>query len=184
MGVLYLMQMFKTRIDTRDELASATKLPILAEFDKNNADDAIRTLRTNLLLNLKEDQKAIMVASNNNGDGKTFIAKKLEESLASIGKKVTFINGDLRSLSLAKGQHAADIIAGAEFAAQLADAKSSSDYIIIDSPAISEYNDAYQLAAFADATLYVVKAGKTQKSDLESLNSNNNIPNPLIVFHV
>jgi uncharacterized protein involved in exopolysaccharide biosynthesis len=184
MGVLYLMQMFKTRIDTSDELTAATKLPILAELDKNNADDAIRTLRTNLLLNLKDGQKTILVASTNNGDGKTFIAKKIEESLTAIGKKVAFINGDLRSLSLAKGQHAADIIAGADFAAQLADAKSSSDFVIIDSPALADYTDAYQLAAFADATLYVAKAGKTQKSDIEALTSNNNIPNPLIVFAV
>jgi Mrp family chromosome partitioning ATPase len=66
----------------------------------------------------------------------------------------------------------------------MADAKLSSDYVIIDSPALGEYNDAYQLAAFADATLYIVKAGKTQKADVEALNSNNNIPNPLIVFAV
>ena len=36
---------------------------------------------------------------------------------------------------------------------------------------------------FADATLYVAKSGKTQKSDVEALASNNNIPNPLIVFN-
>lgn len=184
MGVIYLLQMFKTRIDSRDELEAATTLPVLAEIGKSNADDAIRTLRTNLLLNLKENQKTILVASTNTGDGKTFIAKHLEDSLTAIGKKVAFINGDLRSLSLAKGQHAADIIAGAEFAAQLADAKSSSDYVIIDSPALADYTDAYQLASFADATLYVAKAGKTQKSDVEALASNNNIPNPLIVFAV
>lgn len=184
MGVIYLLQMFKTRIDTRDELEAATTLPILAEIGKSNADDAIRTLRTNLLLNLKEGQKTILVASKNIGDGKTFIAKHFEESLTAIGKKVAFINGDLRSLSLAKGQHAADIIAGAEFAAQVSDAKSSSDYVIIDSPALADYTDAYQLASFADTTLYVAKAGKTQKSDVEPLTSNNNIPNPLIVFAV
>ena len=65
----------------------------------------------------------------------------------------------------------------------MTDAKAANDYVIIDSPAMGEYNDALQLAQFADATLYVAKAGKTQKSDLESLNSNNNLPNPLIVFN-
>jgi uncharacterized protein involved in exopolysaccharide biosynthesis len=192
-GVLYLLQMFKTKVDTRDELAAATSLPILAEVDKSNVDDAIRTLRTNLLLNLKEGQKTILVASNNTGDGKTFIAKKLEETFTAIGKKAAFIPADLRSgscqLSIAncqlpKGTHPADILASAEFAAQVAQAKADNDVVILDSPAISEYNDAYQLAAFADATLYVAKAGKTQKSDLESLNSNSNLPNPLIVFNV
>lgn len=180
-GILYLLQMFKKRIDTRDELVAATKLPVLAELGSNNIEDAIRTLRTNLLLNLKEGQKTVLVASNNTGDGKSFIAQRLTDSLAAIGKKAVLINGDLRSQNLSK--NAADIIAGAEYVAQVAQAKSDSDYVIIDSPAISEYNDAYQLASYADATLYVAKAGKTNKSELESLSSSNNIPNPQIVFN-
>lgn len=192
-GVLFLLLMFKTRIDARDELEAVTNLPILAEIDAHNADDAIRNLRTHLLLNLKEGQKAILVASNSRGDGKTFIAKKLEESLSAIGKKVVLINANLRDnncqLSMVNGQfgkcsHPSDVLASADFAQQMADAKASNDYVIIDSPALSEYSDGYQLATFADVTLYVVKAGTAHKSDIEALNSNNNIPNPLIVFNV
>lgn len=182
-GILYLLQMFKTKIDTRQELESATKLPILAELTPATADEAIRTLRTNLLLNIKEDQKVLLVASANKGDGKSFVAKKLEESLVAIGKTVALINGDMRSLSLSKGQHAADILASPAFAKEVASAKSSNDFVILDSPAMGEYNDALQLASYADATLYIVKAGKTQKADVEALHSNNNIPNPFIVFN-
>jgi hypothetical protein len=186
-GILYLLQMFKTKIDTRQELEAATQLPILAELTSANADESIRNLRTNLMLAVPEHVEGraltILVASANHGDGKTYIAKRLEEAFNAIGKKVTLINGDLRSLSLSKGQHPADVFASETFAKEMDDAKSSNDYIIIDSPAISEYNDALQLAAFADATLYVAKAGKTQKSDLDSLNSNSNLPNPLIVFN-
>lgn len=184
LGILYLLQMFKTNIDTREELAAATKLPILAEITSAGSDEAIRNLRTNLLINLKEGQKTILVASQNTGDGKSFIAKQLEEAFSAIGKTVALINGDMRSLSLPKGQHAADILAGEEFAKSISQAKESNDYVIIDSPAIGEYNDALQLAQFADATLYVVKAGKTLKSNIECLNSNNYFPNPLIVFNV
>ena len=183
-GILYLLQMLKTKIDTRQELESATKLPILAELTPATADEAIRTLRTNLLLNIKENQKVLLIASANKGDGKSFVAKKLEESIVAIGKSVALINGDMRSLSLSKGQHAADILASPAFAKEVATAKSSNDFVILDSPALGEYNDALQLASYADATLYVVKAGKTQKADVETLNSNNNIPNPLIVFNV
>ena len=183
-GILYLLQMLKTKIDTRQELESATKLPILAELTPATADEAIRTLRTNLLLNIKENQKVLLIASANKGDGKSFVAKKLEESIVAIGKSVALINGDMRSLSLSKGQHAADILASPAFAKEVATAKSSNDFVILDSPAMGEYNDALQLASYADATLYVVKAGKTQKADVETLNSNNNIPNPLIVFNV
>ena len=183
-GILYLLQMLKTKIDTRQELESATKLPILAELTPATADEAFRTLRTNLLLNIKENQKVLLIASANKGDGKSFVAKKLEESMVAIGKSVALINGDMRSLSLSKGQHAADILASPAFAKEVATAKSSNDFVILDSPAMGEYNDALQLASYADATLYVVKAGKTQKADVETLNSNNNIPNPLIVFNV
>ena len=183
-GFLYLFQMVKTKIDTRQELESATKLPILAELTPATADEAIRTLRTNLLLYIKENQKVLLIASANKGDGKSFVAKKLEESMVAIGKSVALINGDMRSLSLSKGQHAADILASPAFAKEVATAKSSNDFVILDSPAMGEYNDALQLASYADATLYVVKAGKTQKADVEILNSNNNIPNPLIVFNV
>ena len=54
-GILYLLQMFKGKFDTRQELEAATKLPILAELTAANAEEAIRTLRTNLLLNIKKD---------------------------------------------------------------------------------------------------------------------------------
>ena len=187
MGILYLLQMFKQKIDTRQELEAITKLPILAELSQVNADEAIRNLRTNLLLAVPEhvDGRAltILVVSQNAGDGKTFIAKQLEEAFSTIGKTVTLINGDMRSLSLPKGQHAADILAGEEFAKSISQAKESNDYVIIDSPAMGEYNDALQLAQFADATLYVVKAGKTQKSDLEALATDKNLPNPMLVLN-
>lgn len=187
MGVLYLLQMFKQKIDTREELEAVTKLPILAELTPANADESIRNLRTNLLLNLKEGQKAILVASANDGDGKTSIAKRLEESLNAIGKKALLINGNLRasdsSNSSNSWSHPADILAGETFAKQLADAKAANDFVILDSPAMSQYADAYQLAAFADATLFVVKAGKTQKPAIEALNTDKNLPNPMLVLN-
>lgn len=192
MGILYLLQMLKTKIDTREELETATKQPILAEISALNSDEAIRNLRTNLLLNLKPDQKTILVASQNDGDGKTFIAQHLVDSLKVIGKDATYINADLRNnnsqssifnFQSAKA-HAADILASADFAAQIHAAKANNDYVIIDTPALGEYNDALQVAQFADATLYVAKSGKTKKSDIESLNSDSRLPHPMLVFNV
>ena len=182
-GILYLLQMFKTKIDTRQELEAATKLPILAELTAANADEAIRTLRTNLLLNIKEDQKVLLVASANKGDGKSSIAKRLEDSLNAIGKRALLINGDLRNAASSVKAHPSDILAGEAFAKEVEAAKAANDFVILDSPAMGEYNDALQLASYADATLYIVKAGKTQKADVEALHSNNNIPNPFIVFN-
>lgn len=187
MGVLYLLQMFKQKIDTRDELEAATKLPILAEIPQSESDESIRNLRTNLLLNLKEGQKTILVASAADGDGKTFIAQHLAESLVAIGKKTMLINGNLRasdsSYSLNSWSHPADYLASEPFALQIANAKAENDFVILDSPALSQYADAYQLATFADATLYVVKAGKTQKPAIEALNTDKNLPNPMLVLN-
>ena len=182
-GILFLLQMFKGKIDTRQELESATKLPILAELTSTTVEEAIRTLRTNLLLNLKKGQKVLLVVSANKGDGKSSIAKRLEDSLNTIGKRALLINGDLRNAASSVKAHPSDILAGEAFAKEVEAAKAANDFVILDSPALGEYNDALQLASYADATLYIVKAGKTQKADVEALHSNNNIPNPFIVFN-
>lgn len=181
MGILYLLQMLKTKIDTREELEAATKLPFLAEITANN-DEAIRNLRTNLLLNLKPDQKTILVASQNDGDGKTFIAQHLVDSLKVIGKDAAYVSADYRKAAK-PGEHASDILASADFAEHIHAAKANNDYVIIDTPALGEYNDALQVAQFADATLYVAKAGKTKKSDIESLNSDFRLPHPMLILN-
>lgn len=183
MGVLYLLQMFKQKVDTRAELEVVSRLPIVGELSQQQSDEAIRTLRTNLLLNLKEGQKTILVASAQAGDGKTFIAQHLADSLTAIGKKTILINGDLRSQSLAKGQYAADILAGAEFNQQVVQAKAVNDFVIFDSPALAEFTDAYQLATFADATLYVVKADRTDKTTVEALQTDPKLPNVMLVLN-
>ena len=67
-GILFLLQMFKGKIETRKELEAATKLPILAELTSATPDEAIRTLRTNLLLNLKNGQKVLLVGQKGTSD--------------------------------------------------------------------------------------------------------------------
>ena len=182
MGILYLLQMFKSRIDTMQELEETSKLPILSEVFLTNNDDAIRTLRTNLLYNLKEDQKVIMLASYDKGDGKTYLAQRLVDSLTQIGKKAQYLNLNLRE-DRAKAAQAADLLAGADVAKQIESLKSANDYLILDTPEMAKYADVYQVAQFADATIFVVKAESTDKSAVKAIAKDARIPSPMLVLN-
>lgn len=182
MGIFYLLQMFKTKIDTRQELEAISRRPVLADIPQSDSDEAIHNLRTNLLLNLKENQKTILVASQNEADGKTFIARHLSESLNAIGKKTLLINANLRTGDSSL-KHPADVLASESFAKEVAEAKSANDYVIFDSPALGKYCDALQLTSFADATLYVVKAGQTAKTAIASINTDKKLPNVMFVLN-
>ena len=182
MGILYLLQMFKSRIDTKQELEETSKLPILSEVFLTNNDDAIRALRTNLLFNLKDGQKVIMLASHDRGDGKTYLAQRLVDSLTQIGKKAQYLNLNLRE-DRAKAAQAADLLAGVDVAKQVESLKTANDYLILDTPEMSKYADVYQVAQFADATIFVVKAESTDKSAVKAIAKDARIPSPMLVLN-
>ena len=182
--VLYIMYMFKDKIDNRKDLETLTKMPVIGEIPQTEQSEAIRNLRTNLLLNMEEGQKVILVASNADGDGKTYLAKQLADSLTAIGKKVTLINADYRGgYELSTKQHPADILASGDFANKIVSAKADNDYVIIDTPALSQYNDAYQISKYADVTCYVIKAGSTLKSAVQKLNKESRLPNAKFIIN-
>lgn len=174
--LLYFIQLLKDKIETEADLEPDSKCPIIGNVPLSNQDESIRILRTNLLLDLEEGQKVILVVSDSQGDGKTFIAKRLTDSLSSIGKKVVYMDLDLRSKS-SLNSHPADILASNDFAIQMADAKTNNDYVIIDTPALGKYNDACQIASYADVTLYVVKVGSTSKESVEKYKKESRLPN-------
>lgn len=182
--VLYIQSVLKEKVDTRKDLESLSKLSVIGEIPLTEQSEAIRNLRTNLLLNMEEGQKVILVASNADGDGKTTIVKQLADSLTTIGKKVALVNADLRGGNeQSADKHPADILASGDFANKIASAKADNDYVIIDTPALSQYNDAYQIAKYADVTCYVVKAGSTLKSAIEKLNKESRLPNVKFIIN-
>lgn len=174
-GILYLLQMLKEKIDTRKDIESLSIYPLIGMIPLSDHGEAIRSLRTNLLLGLEEDQRVILMVSNSPDDGKTFLAKQLSESLSAIGKKVLYMDLDLRSKS--SNVHPADYLASCDFEKQMVDAKDNNDYVIVDTPALSKYNDAYQIAKFADVTCYIIKADQTTKSVIAHLNNEHRLPN-------
>lgn len=177
LGFFYFKDLTKVKVETPKDLRSITKNPLIGEICLSDNEEAIRNLRANLLLGLGEGHKVILMASDAEGDGKTYLAKQLTESLTAIGKKVALINADLRGVS--GGTHPADILASDDFGNQIASAKADNDYVFIDTPALGKYNDAYQIAKFVDATVYVVKAENTLKS---SINKLKNKPLPQLMF--
>ena len=182
--ILYIQQMFKAKIDTSKDLESLSELPVIGEIPQTEQSDAIRNLRTNLLLNMEEGQKVILVASYAYGDGKTYLAKQLADSLTTIGKKVIFVNADLRGGNeQSADKHPADILASGDFANRIASAKADNDYVVIDTPSLSQYNDAYQIAQYADVTCYVVKAGSTLKSAIQKLTNESRLPNVKFIIN-
>lgn len=99
---ILLLFFLKNKVETRNDLEKSTKFPVLGEIPTVNNEEALRTLRTNLLLHLKENQKTILVTSNVVGDGKTFTAIHLAEGLARLDKKVVLCDLNLRRPGVAK----------------------------------------------------------------------------------
>ena len=189
--ILFLLDFLKWKIETRKDLEYSCRYPVIGEIPLAHYDEAIRTLRTNLLLNLQEGQKVIMLTSQSTGDGKSFLAQQLSDSLSAIGKKTLLVNADLRDSdsslftlhSSLKNQHPSDILSSEEFAKSIYQAKADYDYVILDTPSLDKYVDAYQVAKFADVTLFVVKAESTKKSVILSLDSEYRLPNIMLALN-
>lgn len=185
MTLLSLLEMFKSIIVYRKDLESITDLPILGEVLINDDLENFRKIRTNLLLNVQPDHRVIMFASENDGDGKTYLAHHMVEALSQIGKSVLYLDLDLRN-SKPEGNilpseyvnmNPADFFSHEEFGGLMAKYKSEYDYIVIDTPSIKEYTDAYQIANYVDATCFVVKSGKTPKQTIEKVTKSSIMPN-------
>ncbi|MET3114430.1 tyrosine-protein kinase Etk/Wzc [Pedobacter sp. CG_S7] len=60
------------------------------------------------------------------------------------------------------------------------------DYIILDTPPVGQVADAFSLAPFADASIYLVRYNFTEKSELgifEEICENKRLKNPMLVFN-
>ena len=79
--------------------------------------------------------------------------------------------------------HPSDLLARNSFEQLMGMLKSQYDYVIIDSPALADCSDTYQLATQADATCLVVKADHTLQSDVKHLDPLNRLPDKLMIFN-
>lgn len=89
------------------ERVASTETPGKTEAQVSSAEDAdrlrswmtveaFRTLRTNLMTRLPEDQKLLLVTSSRPREGKSTVAANLACSIAALGKSVLLVDADLR----------------------------------------------------------------------------------------
>ena len=120
-GIIYLMDLLKYKIENRMDVEKLTKVTIIGEIpscsqslkdsansivvheNKNNLmEETFRAIRTNLLFLLEKGQKVILVTSSIPKEGKSFAAANLAVSLAFLGKKTLIIGMDIRKPGLNK----------------------------------------------------------------------------------
>lgn len=121
-GFIYLIDLLKYKIENSEDIRKITDVPILAELPigdkpvnggaivvRENAngimEEVFRSLRTNLLFLLQNDQKVVMFSSTQPGEGKSFVAGNTAVSLALMGKKVIIMGMDIRKPGLNKVFH-------------------------------------------------------------------------------
>ena len=118
--VLFLLKLFRYKIEGHDDVARLTQLPIIADVavasetaktkadivvheNKNNQmEEIFRAMRTNVQFMLREGEKVIMFTSTTSGEGKTFNCANLAVSFALLGKKVVLVGLDIRKPRLAE----------------------------------------------------------------------------------
>ena len=113
--IIYLLDIFKTKLASKEELEDATSVPVLGEIclDKNAGNVAVaegvststaelfRLVRTNLQFLMKKEDKVILVTSSVSGEGKSFFTVNLALSFSLIkNKKVVLVGLDIRNPKL------------------------------------------------------------------------------------
>jgi tyrosine-protein kinase Etk/Wzc len=106
-----LKELFNVRVTSKDDITNATAISIVAEIGRSTEKDIIvtkresrtivaeqfRALRTNLqFLFTEHKEKLIMITSSMSGEGKSFVALNLANTLSLSGKKVVLLELDLR----------------------------------------------------------------------------------------
>ena len=117
-GIIYLRNLFRFKIETRSDVEAITSLPIVGDVplvkgmdthsivvheNRNELmEEVYRSVRTNILYMLQPGQKVILFTSTMNGEGKSSNIGNVAASLAFMDKKVVVVGLDIRKPGLNK----------------------------------------------------------------------------------
>lgn len=225
LGIILLLELFNTKIKSREDIKSLVNAPIVGEImesasakdqlisqGKSQAAEMFRLLRTNLSFLLpNQDTPNVLVTSFESGEGKTFVAANLAQSLAITGKKVCVLGLDLRKpklhtyfgvsmnrpgitsyilnkaslneityshdehpnlhyiLSGAVPPNPAELLLNDRFKEMIKELQELYDIIIWDTAPVGLVADTRGIKDLADASLFVVMHGFSQKKALSGL---------------
>lgn len=116
-GFLNLKELTRTKLNSESDIEKYTDIEIIGKIGHNpssgklaigsglpntSLSEGFRSLRTNLYYALQaRPSNVVMVTSSINGEGKTFMSLNLGNALSMTGKKVLFVELDLRKPKLA-----------------------------------------------------------------------------------
>lgn len=115
LSIIFLRELFKTKIVSRDDVQKHTNISIIGEIpqnhdkrmlvelnDKRPFAEAFRILVTNIqfMLPKKDKGNVIFVTSSVKGEGKTLISVNIALALANAQKKVVVVGSDVRNPQL------------------------------------------------------------------------------------
>ena len=144
------------------------------------SNEAYKILRTNILFSGSKI-KAIGLTSCIPGEGKTSVSINLARAFADIGKKVVFINADMRKSVMAGRYHIknienglshyfidagpvppnpAELLGSEQFAELMVNCRRDFDYIIIDTPPLGSVIDSAIVAKQLDGVALVMENNK------------------------
>ena len=119
-GIIYLRNLLRYRIEGRNDLEKLTDIPLLGDIftskkveDSKRAivvqentndimEEAFRNVRVQLGFVMKKSEKVLICTSMIPGEGKTFVSTNLAMSMALMGRKVLVVGLDIRKPRLAR----------------------------------------------------------------------------------
>jgi uncharacterized protein involved in exopolysaccharide biosynthesis len=195
---IFLRELFSPKIISTDEIGSALKDKkvtgkILFNSKVDNVD--MKPLATHLMLTMSNKrQQTVCIFSSQEGDGKTFLATRLANELANMGKKVLLLkfesdetssngniqldklkitgsdNNNLSECVIADNiSNLRQLVNNPKLAERLDQLCLDNDYVVIDSVSLEIMSDTLQLVKQANYGLYVCRLEHTQRKNLEEL---------------